>query len=677
VSGLTEEGGRDPPFPDGQEETGTHGARFSLSPLATLLPSAGPMPAAVHRLTCGFVRALVKKELHDRVQPQESPMLATLRKCLAFLPAQARWRWAGLIPLAVTGALLEAVGAVTVFTLIKIINDPSQVTAVPVISRIYTLLPWHEERQIVFSFTILVGLFYIAKNSLLVFATYRQNTVASDSVAELARRMLRGYLTAPYASLFQRNSAELIRNLTDSIDAVFQQVLLSAVGLVSEVLIITGIVITLMLTAPFVTLIITVILLGAVVSLLKLTRQIFTRWGTRQQELRRIILQYLQQSLGGLKEVKVMGREEFFCDLFASRQEAIMRIRARSATLNVIPRLLIETIFVCGMLLVILLVTGHGTTGLDPVPLLGLYAYAGFRITPSAYRILLCLGSIRMGMAATDHVYADFISLEHLPPVPSGEADGERLTFADRLVLDRVSYTYGDPYIPVLQDVTLVVRRGESVAIVGPTGVGKSTLIDLILGLLQPSSGRITVDDRDVSQALRSWQRKIGYVPQSIFLTDDSMRRNIAFGRKDADIDEHRLHTAVRMAQLEELVASLPRGLDTTVGERGLRLSGGQRQRVGIARALYHDPEVLIFDEATSALDNQTERAVIGAIEALRGEKTLVIVAHRLSTVRGCDRLVFLRDGRIAGWGSFEELLTNNADFRAMAAAGNGISRDR
>ncbi|HEV8715169.1 MAG TPA: ABC transporter ATP-binding protein [Candidatus Binatia bacterium] len=606
-------------------------------------------------------------------------MLATLGKCLAFLPVPARWRWASLIPLAVTGALLEAVGVVAVFTLIKIINDPSQVTSVPVISHIYTMFPWHEERQIVFSFTILVGLFYIVKNCLLAFATYRQNTVASDSVAALARRMLRGYLTAPYASLFQRNSAELIRNITDSIDAVFQQVLLSAVGLVSEVLIITGIVITLMLTAPFVTLITTVILFGAVVSLLKLTRQAFARWGTRQQELKRAILQNLQQSLGGLKEVKVMGREEFFCDLFASRQDALMHIRARSATLNIIPRLLIETIFVCGMLLVILLVTGYGTTGVDLVPLLGLYAYAGFRITPSVYHILLHLGHIRLGTAATNQVYADFISLEHTRSVPFGEADGERLTFADRLVLDQVSYTYGDPHPPVLQDVTLIVRRGESVAIVGPTGVGKSTLIDLILGLLQPSSGRITVDGKEVSQALRSWQRKIGYVPQSIFLTDDSMRRNIAFGLKDADIDEQKLHTAIRMAQLEELVASLPRGLDTVVGERGARLSGGQRQRVGIARALYHEPEVLIFDEATSALDNQTERAVIGAIEALRGEKTLVIVAHRLSTVRGCDRLVFLRDGRIAGWGSFEELLTNNADFRAMAAAavGNGISRDR
>ncbi|MBI3798821.1 MAG: ATP-binding cassette domain-containing protein, partial [Deltaproteobacteria bacterium] len=293
-----------------------------------------------------------------------------------------------------------------------------------------------------------------------------------------------------------------------------------------------------------------------------------------------------------------------------------------------------------------------------------------------ANRILLLLANIRMGTAATNQIYADCIAFAHPFSAPLGEPNREALTFADRLVLEKVSYTYGDTHIPVLQDVTLTIRRGESVGIVGPTGVGKSTLIDLVLGLLQPSSGRILVDGKDVFQALRAWQRKIGYVPQSIFLIDDSMRRNIAFGLKDTDIDEHKLQAAIRMAHLEEFVASLPHGLDTMVGERGMRLSGGQRQRVGIARALYHEPEVLLFDEATSALDNQTERAVIGAIDRLRGEKTLVIVAHRLSTVRGCDRLVFLRDGRIAGCGSFEELLANNEDFRVMAAAvsGNGIS---
>jgi len=415
-----------------------------------------------------------------------------------------------------------------------------------------------------------------------------------------------------------------------------------------------------------------VLLFGTVAALLRLTRRVFTRWGAQQQELKKTILQNLHQSLGGLKEVKVLGREHFFYHIFARRQGTLIRVHSRYATVTMVPRLLIETVFVCGMLLVIVLVTREGRDALDLVSLLGLYAYAGFRIIPSAYRIMLGVSTIRHGTAAVNHVYNDFMAFEPDLPVAGGAANGEDLSFTDRLVLDEVSYAYDVADAPVLQEVSLTIRRGESIGIVGPTGVGKSTLIDLVLGLLPPSSGHILVDGKDVFSAVQSWRRKIGYVPQSIFLTDDTLRRNIAFGLEDTEIDAQKLQAAVRMAQLEKFVATLPRGLETVVGERGVRLSGGQRQRVGIARALYHEPEILVFDEATSALDNQTERAVIGAIEALRGEKTLLIVAHRLSTVRGCDRLVFLQDGRIADCGSFDELLMNNADFRDMAAVASG-----
>jgi len=589
-----------------------------------------------------------------------------------------RWQWVGLVPLAVVGALLEAIGAVAVFALIKIINDPSQIARLPVVSTFYAFLPWHEGRQVIFSFTILVALFYILKNGLLAVAGYTQNMVAGDSVSVLSRRMLRGYLTVPYAFHFQRNSAELIRNVTEAVDMVFRQVMVSAVGLVSEVLIVAGIVVVLVVTAPLVTLLTTAILLGTVVVLLKLTRRVFTRWGAQQQELRRAILQSLQQSFGGLKELKVLGREVFFYEAFVGRHDAFIQIHSRHATMTFVPRLLIETIFICGMLLVILLVIGQRHEGLDLVSLLGLYAYAGFRIIPSANRLLLLMSNIRHGTAAVNLVYKDFVSFSHLPLVPLVTSAEGSLTFVNCIALDQVSYTYDGTHTPVLQDVSFMIRKGESIGIVGPTGVGKSTLVDLILGLLQPSSGRITVDGRDIFQALRAWQRKVGYVPQSIFLTDDSLRRNIAFGLKDKDIDEQKLRAAIRLAQLEEFVATLPRDLDTMVGERGMRLSGGQRQRVGIARALYHEPEVLIFDEATSALDNQTERAVISAIETLRREKTLLIIAHRLSTVRACDRLVFLRDGRVASCGSFDELAAQDADFRHMAAlAGYQSAEDR
>lgn len=594
-------------------------------------------------------------------------MLTTLRTCVGLLSPRVRWRWMGLIPLVLAAALMEACGAAAVFALIKVMSDPSQVSTLPVVSLLYAALPWHGERAIVLSFTILVAVFYFLKNGLLAVAVYIQNKVASDSMATLSYRLLKGYLSAPYAFHFQRNSAELIRNTTDSVDAMVRLVLKSTVGVVSEALFVAGIIAVLMATAPFVTLVAVLVLFAGLIVLLKLSRDVFTRWGVQEQELKRAILQNLQQSLGGLKEVKVMGREHFFYEAFASQRAALVRIWSLHTTLSAMPRLLIETVFVCGMLLVILLVTAHGGTGPDLVPVIGLYAYAGFRVIPSANRILTYVNDIRYGSAATQRLSKDLRAFDHIPSDSFGTPEESDIVFTDRIVLDRVSYTYDGTCTPVLQDVTLSIRRGESIGIVGPTGAGKSTLVDLLLGLLSPSSGRILVDGRDIAQALRSWQRKIGYVPQTIFLTDDSVRRNVAFGLSDAEIDERKLQAAVRMAQLEDFIASLPQGFDTVVGERGLRLSGGQRQRVAIARALYHEPEVLIFDEATSALDHHTEREVTRAIEALQGKKTLIIITHRLHTVRMCDRLVFLSNSRVAGYGSFAELIAHNVDFRNMA----------
>src|SRR6185503_9486015 len=238
---------------------------------------------------------------------------------------------------------------------------------------------------------------------------------------------------------------------------------------------------------------------------------------------------------------------------------------------------------------------------------------------------------------------------------------------ARAVALERVSYGYEGEPEPVLTDVDLTIARGESIGIVGPSGAGKITLVDLLLGLLTPTKGRITVDGRDIAGALRSWQRHLGYVAQEPFVLDDTIRRNVAFGVADGEVDDRRVATALRLAQLGDFVRGLPGGLDTMLGERGTRLSGGQRQRVAIARALYHEPEVLVFDEATSALDTPTERELIAALEALHGVKTLVVIAHRLTTVRHCDRIAVLRDGRLAAVGSYEELLAGDAGFRAMA----------
>jgi ATP-binding cassette subfamily C protein len=307
---------------------------------------------------------------------------------------------------------------------------------------------------------------------------------------------------------------------------------------------------------------------------------------------------------------------------------------------------------------------------------LGFFVYVGFRVLPSIHLIVFHLNHMEFGRASIDEVHGDWTRLM------GSEVKTERpepMPFRDRLEVDGVSFVYAAPEDgseespardPSLRDVDLEVRRGESVGIAGSTGAGKSTLVDLLLGLLEPTGGEIRVDGVPIRGRVEAWQRQVGYVPQGVHLIDDTLTRNIALGLRDEEVDAERVAEVARMAQLDELLERLPEGLATVVGERGVRLSGGERQRVAVARALYRDPEVLVLDEATAALDNRTERELTRAIETLRGRKTLIVVAHRLSTVERCDRVVFLRDGRVADTGPFDELLERCADFRAMAGRG-------
>jgi ATP-binding cassette subfamily C protein len=317
-----------------------------------------------------------------------------------------------------------------------------------------------------------------------------------------------------------------------------------------------------------------------------------------------------------------------------------------------------------GLLAVVWMVTQRGASGGDVVSLMALFAYAAFRVVPSANRIMLNAGHWRTGKAFSQHAIADFKALAHVSTRVHGPEP--IVSFAEALVCEDVSFTYDADATPAVRHVYLRIRPGESIGIVGATGSGKSTLVALLLGLLQPTSGRILLDSVPLAGFERAWQRLIGYVPQDPYLLDDTLRRNIAFGISDATIDEHRVARACSLAQLDDLIRQLPEGMDTVIGENGARLSGGQRQRVAIARALYTEPAVLVFDEATAALDNHTEREVTKAIATLHGTRTLIVIAHRLSTVQGCDRLIFLQDGRIAAAGTYDELL-QNAAFRAMA----------
>ena len=431
-----------------------------------------------------------------------------------------------------------------------------------------------------------------------------------------------------------------------------------------------GLVAVLAWTAPLATLLSVLVIGVLLIAPFLVTRRLAPGIGAAARDVGAALVQDLQQSLASFKDVRLKGVESHFARSFARRRERLATLKARQDALATALRVSVETILIVAILVTVMVVTARGMPPARLVGLMALYAYVGFRVIPAANRLTMHYTYVMGSLPHVERVCDDLELLASLPASTAESPDGAALRFERSVELSHVSFSYGDERGIALDDVSLTVARGTSVGIVGATGSGKSTLVDVLLGLLAPDHGRLLVDGQDVRGRERAWQRRVGYVPQDIALLDDTLRRNVAFGVPDAAIEDVRVTDALRHSLVLDVVDSWPAGLDTVLGERGARLSGGERQRVAIARALYHDPDVLVLDEATSALDTQTEQALVSAIDALRGEKTLVVVAHRLSTVQHCTSVVFLQDGRVLAEGTFDELVERQPEFRAMVSAG-------
>ena len=568
------------------------------------------------------------------------------------LKSSERRSLVGIIFLILVGLILETLSLGIVMPVVAILTQDDYQTKYRWLTD--NLGSPSREDLIVIVMLLMVGI-YIVRSLFLLWSSWVQKGFSAALSGRLSQRLFTIYLRQPYLFHLQHNSATLMRNsrnanvvVTGGIDPTL--VLLTD-GLVAIALF------TLLIIVEPVGTIITLVAFGVGAWLFQLlTRRRIERWGDQRNLHDGMILQHLQQGLGGAKDVKILGRESEFLDQHEKHLKESLRINRVYSVLQTMPRMYMEILTIAGLAALVISMVLQKQSFTEIIPTLGLFAAAAFRVMPSINRLLGALQTLIYSRSIIASVYADF-KLD----APDETKLVTGIPFSEQLELRSVTFQYPTASTPSLQQVSLVVRRGEAVGFVGPSGAGKSTLVDVILGLFAPTAGLVLVDGQDIQKNLRNWQNQIGYVPQSIYLTDDTLRRNVAFGLGDENIDENSVRNAIRLAQLEEFVSSLPENLDTVVGERGVRLSGGQRQRIGIARALYHNPSILVLDEATSSLDTPTEHGVMQAVQALQGSKTVIIVAHRLSTVEYCDRLYRIESSRLIEEGTFDEVVKRSA----------------
>lgn len=573
-------------------------------------------------------------------------MSLPIRKAIRLLDPPTRRRLPLLVASFAIVAVLDVLGISLVFPLMVALVDPAAVSGMPVIEGVARFFRIGDSDGIVVMLGVIVGGVFLAKNILTVLLLRWQYRVLFAAEAKVGTAMLERYLTAPWLGILNRNSSELIRNASVSTSHLFLSFLVPGFTILVEgLLALTVIGLLLFVDAGVALLAALLFILSGLVYFLVVKARLH-RVGTLFQQANFEVLNHLKQGIGAGREIRVLGREEAFIDALREARDGYARAQVARSVLTQIPRYFFESVLV--IIVVVVIAAATATRPVTEIaPILAVFAVASLRLISSASRILASAQQVRIGAPAVEAVSGEFTgeapvtgSLPGSPAVPRPDAA------ENGIVLDGVSFTYGRDR-GVLDTIDLKISRGEFVGVVGPSGSGKSTLFDIMIGLLQPTQGSFRVDGREVGARDTCWRKRIGYVPQSVYLSDDTLRRNVAFGIADALIEDDRVMRAIEMAQLGDFVNALPQGMETRIGELGAALSGGQRQRVGIARALYHDPDTLFLDEATSALDTQTEEQIVKALEALRGRKTLVVIAHRESTLRSCDRILTLSNGRL------------------------------
>ncbi len=544
--------------------------------------------------------------------------------------------------------VLELLGVSMVLPFLQALLTPEELMSKPIFQMILGILGVNNDKQLLLFMGIALIFLYIFKNFFLILCSYCQYNYSSRIQMELSVKMLESYMTRPYTFFLDVNSSELLRGCTGDIGAVYT-IIYSLFNLGAESLTCLLISVYIIYTDPIVAFGTLFVLGVLMLVLIFVFKPILKRLGLIFMESNAIKSKAILQTIHGAKELYVMQRKELFVEDYKKSADEVRRVQRNYDFLRVCPDRIIEGICVSAIIGIVIIRISMGVEIASFVPVLGAFAMAAFKIFPSIGKIVNRINTLVFHFPMLENVYrnmqlADEFEIERQKNNENKYIEEENIVFNNSLQISHVAWKYNEQNEFILKDVNIEIKKNESVALIGESGSGKTTLSDIILGLLQPSKGSVCVDGKDVYTMPKQWANLIGYVPQSVFLMDDTVRANVAFGLNN--IQDDRIWDALEAANLKKFVQSLPDGLDTIVGERGMKLSGGQRQRIAIARALYMNPSILILDEATSALDTDTETAVMEAIEALRGTMTMIIIAHRLTTIRNCDKIYEIVDGK-------------------------------
>ncbi|HZX00051.1 MAG TPA: ABC transporter ATP-binding protein [Trueperaceae bacterium] len=595
--------------------------------------------------------------------------MEAVKKLYQLVSPDERRKFFLLLPAVTIMALLQVVGIASVLPFLALVTDPSVVQTNDMLAWTYDLFGFTSTDSFLVFAGAAVLVLLVLSNAFTAFVEYLLLRFSWRLNHSLSVRLLREYLAKPYVFFLDRNSAGLATNILSEVKQAVRGFVLASLTLISRgavTLFILGLLVALypllaLLTFGF---------LGAAYGITFLfVRRGMAEAGKLRSQSDRGRFQAASEALSGIKDIKILGREEPFLRRFERHSRSYERQMARQQVIAMVPRYAFETIAFGGMMLIVLVLLLQGQGVAEIVPTLGVFAFATLRLLPALQSLFSALSSMRFTTASIDALHRDLEAggrhvLQTKPEAP--------MPFERSLELKGVRFSYPGIGKPVLDDFGLVIEANSSVGLVGATGSGKTTTVDILLGLLIPDEGGLVVDGVPVTdENRRAWQANLGYVPQQIYLADDSIAANIAFGVQTRAIDMAAVEKAAKLANIHDFIVSeLPTGYETFVGERGVRLSGGQRQRLGIARALYHDPKVLVFDEATSALDGITEESIFRAVSDLGRSKTIIMIAHRMTTVRDCDAIYLLERGQIKAAGTFEDLLRTSPQFRAMASAG-------